>query len=243
MKSAPFFAPESVGTSFRSYSLSMHSAAERLENSTETQDVSIGQDVLPAAAPAVKPSAVFTPTSKRQRRLQYVPSNPSLWATLEETLTNLILPGVPPTAPPKTRTPSEVLGCLVPCRRTAGPKPSDIFCANKPTPERRFTSRLVSIAPKSKAVIFHKKAYVPNTNEGCFTSRLVSNTPKPKLVISHKTPISTMNDEKALVTGNSRPADKEVSLRITVLRHRALRSGMEMPSRLIPVPVAVAEPA
>lgn len=130
---------------------------------------------------------------------------------------------------------------MVPCRYPAGPKPSDVLCANKPTPERRFASRPASIAPKPKALIFHKKAHVPNMNEGRFTSRLGSNTPKPKLGISRKDPVPTMNDERAPAPGIFRPC-KEVPLRITVLRHCALHSRIEMPSHPIPVPVAVTEP-
>lgn len=55
---------------------------------------------------------------------------------------------------------------------------------------------------------------------------------KPQVILSNKDPIPTIDDERVLVQGESKPAEKERSLRVKLLRHRTLPFGLKMPSHL-----------
>lgn len=102
-------------------------------------------------------------------------SNSFFWATLEEALINVILPGAAPAIPPKRCTSSEVLGWRVLRRRPASPQSSNVLCSYKSTNDGRFSCQLVNIAPRQKHAKSHKK--IPTLgltlNSGVFAFSLV----------------------------------------------------------------------
>ena len=201
MRSAPFAALHCSSISSSS-SLSIQSEDSTSRIPAKIQQINMRQDIQHVAALAVKPSTTFAPKIRNSLQRSMAGST-SFFASLEETLINLILPGAP-ALPLTPRKPSEVLGWMKRNGRIAGPKPSDVLCSIPPTRARRFLFSRVNAEQEPENVV-----------------ELVAIKPALMDVIPTLPPSMAV------------PAMKEVPLRITLLRHRALKSGMELPSRQV----------
>jgi hypothetical protein len=170
-----------VARSSKHSTRSRTSAKQIIETSGKTSKTNMRQGVHATAASAVKPSDVFKAAKKQKKR--FVASNSSSWATLEETIINVILPGAIPPATPKSPTPSKVLGWMAPCRRSLGLQPSHVICSCELLQKRQ--SRLIKIAPK-QVVAPANQTRVPLETVGRFASLLVNIASHGKVVTPMK---------------------------------------------------------